>query len=127
MSDTDLCYLSGQQAIRRFSQRQLSPFELMQALIERSEVVEPHINAFTEPYFEEALEQARAAEKRYRQGSQRPLEGIPLAVKDEFRLAGKRRSFDDQRVFSAALAYEQAFTAPAYQLDPRMTSGDTTC
>jgi Asp-tRNA(Asn)/Glu-tRNA(Gln) amidotransferase A subunit family amidase len=34
------------------------------------------------------------------------------------------RTFDDQRVFSAALAYEQAFEKPLYKLDPRITSGD---
>lgn len=34
------------------------------------------------------------------------------------------RTYDDQRVFSAALAYEQAFVKPAYQLDQRITPGD---
>jgi Asp-tRNA(Asn)/Glu-tRNA(Gln) amidotransferase A subunit family amidase len=98
MSDNELCYLSAHQAIQLFTRGQLSPVELMQALIERSEALEPHINAFTETYFDEAMEQARVAEKRYREGSPRPLEGVPLAVKDEFRLAGKRRT-------SASLVY----------------------
>lgn len=99
MSDVELCYLSANEAITRFTDRSLSPVELMQALITRSEQIEPHINAFTETYFEEALEQAKAAEARYQQGSQRPIEGIPLAVKDEFKLAGKRRT-------SASLVYQ---------------------
>lgn len=98
MSEAELCYLTADQAIQRFSERSLSPVELMQALISRSEVVESHINAFTETYFEAALEQARAAEMRYQQGTQRPLEGIPVAVKDEFKLAGTKRT-------SASLAY----------------------
>ena len=98
MSDEDLCYLSAAEALKRFSRRDLSPLELMQAQIKRSETVEPHINAFTETYFDEAMELARQAEARYANGSQRPLEGIPLAVKDEFRLAGKRRT-------SASLVY----------------------
>ncbi len=55
MSEVELCYLTADQAIQRFSERSLSPVELMQALIARSEVVEPHINAFTETYFDEAL------------------------------------------------------------------------
>lgn len=98
MNDADLCYLSAQQAILQFSQRELSPVELMQALINRSEMVEPHVNAFTETYFDEALDQARAAEQRYQRGTQRPLEGVPLAVKDEFKLSGRRRT-------SASLVY----------------------
>ena len=34
------------------------------------------------------------------------------------------RTFDDQRVFSAALAYEQVFVKPVCKLDQRITSGD---
>ena len=98
MSDTDICYLSAAEAIARFRDRSLSPLEMMQAIAERSARVEPHINAFTEAWFDDAFEAARAAECRYRDGSARPLEGIPLAVKDEFRLAGRRRT-------SASLVY----------------------
>ena len=99
MPDDELCYLSANEAISRFTDYSLSPVELMQALITRSEQVEPHINAFTETYFEDALEQAKVSEARYQQGTQRPLEGIPLAVKDEFKLAGRRRT-------SASLVYQ---------------------
>ena len=34
------------------------------------------------------------------------------------------RSYDDQRVFSLALAYEQSREAPAWQLDPRIGEGE---
>jgi Asp-tRNA(Asn)/Glu-tRNA(Gln) amidotransferase A subunit family amidase len=98
MNSEDLCYLTATQAIEQFSRRGLSPVELMQALIERSAAVEARVNAFTETWFDEALEQAKQAEARYRKGTQRTLEGVPLAVKDEFRLAGKRRT-------SASLVY----------------------
>ena len=60
MSD-DLPYLSANEAIKNFREKILSPVELMQAIISRGELVEPHINAFTDTYFESALEQARAA------------------------------------------------------------------
>jgi Asp-tRNA(Asn)/Glu-tRNA(Gln) amidotransferase A subunit family amidase len=92
MGDVDICYLSAAQAIAKFRDRSLSPVELLQAIAARSETVEPRIGAFTEAWFDDALEAARAAEKRYLNGTQRPLEGIPLAVKDEFRLAGRRRT-----------------------------------
>ena len=45
MSD-DLCYLSATKSITRFKSKRLSPVELMRAVIERSENVEPQINAF---------------------------------------------------------------------------------
>ncbi len=98
MSEPPLCYLSAAEARNRFTDRSLSPVELMQAVIARSEAVEPAVNAFTETWFDDALAAARAAEARYADGSARPLEGIPLAVKDEFRVAGKRRT-------SASLVY----------------------
>jgi Asp-tRNA(Asn)/Glu-tRNA(Gln) amidotransferase A subunit family amidase len=92
MSDTDFCYLSAAEAIAMFRQRSLSPVELMQAIADRSASLEPHIHAFTEAWFDDAMDAAWAAERRYRDGNARPLEGIPLAVKDELRLAGRRRT-----------------------------------
>lgn len=104
MSRDDLCYLSAEQAIQEFKDGSLSPVEVMQALIKRTEVLESHINTFTETYFDDAPAQARQAERRYRRGSQRPLEGIALAVKDELGLAGKRRT-------SASLVYQNRVDA----------------
>jgi Asp-tRNA(Asn)/Glu-tRNA(Gln) amidotransferase A subunit family amidase len=92
MSVDELCYLTAAQAIGKFTDGSLSPVDLMQAIASRTEAVEPSVNAFTETWFEDALEKAREAEARYRNGTQRPLEGIPLAVKDEFKLAGRRRT-----------------------------------
>jgi hypothetical protein len=43
MSKVELCYLTVGQAIHRFTEHSLSPIELMQALVTRSEA-EPHIN-----------------------------------------------------------------------------------
>jgi Asp-tRNA(Asn)/Glu-tRNA(Gln) amidotransferase A subunit family amidase len=92
MSDDDLCYLTATQARARFRARKLSPVELLDALIARAERVEPKINAFSDRYFEEARQAAKKAESRYmgKRGGPRPLEGIPLALKDVARLAGKR-------------------------------------
>lgn len=92
MNNEDLCYLSASDALAMFRARTLSPVELMQALITRAERVNPVINCFADRYFEEALEKARVAERRYGAKDARPraLEGIPLAVKDAQRVAGKR-------------------------------------
>jgi amidase len=92
MTADDLCYLSAREALGLFEARALSPVELLKALIDHAEAVEPRINAFTETYFDEALDQARKAEARYMRGGarRRPLEGIPLAIKDYQRIAGKR-------------------------------------
>ncbi len=92
MNDQALIYLTADQAAKQFAAGTISPVDLMQAIIDRSELVDPHINAFTESYFDNALAEAKNAETRYRLGKARPLEGIPLAVKDEFKLRGTRRT-----------------------------------
>jgi Asp-tRNA(Asn)/Glu-tRNA(Gln) amidotransferase A subunit family amidase len=87
----DLCYLPAETALGLFSRRELSPVELMQAVIERIEIFDEVINALPVRFFDQALEQARAAEGRYagREGGPRPLEGLPVAVKDEVEVAGQ--------------------------------------
>jgi len=84
----ELFYLSATEAIALFRSGLLSPVELMCAVIDRAESVEPVVNALCFKYFEQALEQARDAEKAYAAGTARPLEGIPLAIKDEANIDG---------------------------------------
>src|SRR5690554_5582498 len=88
---TDLCYLTATQALRRFRRRTLSPVELVQALIARTEAVNPRLNAFTFLFPERALAAARQAEARYAGTGEapRPLEGIPVAIKDLHTIAGE--------------------------------------
>ncbi|APE24942.1 MULTISPECIES: amidase [Streptomyces] len=91
-SGSDLAYLSATEARRLFDARELSPVELMRAVIDRAEQTEPVVNAFTERLFEEALEQARHAEDRFlgKGGlTPRPLEGIPVATKEKHAIAGR--------------------------------------
>lgn len=82
--DPEICYLSAVEAIERFRARSLSPVELVSNLISRIEVVEPKVNALTYTFFERALDEARAAESRYsgRGRRPRPLEGLPIVIKD---------------------------------------------
>jgi aspartyl-tRNA(Asn)/glutamyl-tRNA(Gln) amidotransferase subunit A len=91
-ADSDLCYLSATEAKRLFAARELSPVELLEAVIDRTGKVEPQINAFTERLFDEALAQAREAEQVYAGKAgrgPRPLEGIPLALKEKHGIDGR--------------------------------------
>ena len=95
MITTDLHYISATEALQQFRARKLSPVELLKALIDRAEKVEPVINAFAETRYDEALAQAREAEARYATGGQTPraLEGIPVAVKEEAPIKGHKNTF----------------------------------
>jgi Asp-tRNA(Asn)/Glu-tRNA(Gln) amidotransferase A subunit family amidase len=91
---SDLNYLSATDALEKFRSKELSPVELLQAVIARAEVVEPAINAFAESRFDEALEAAKRAEARYagRGEPLGPLDGLPVAVKEEAPIAGQRNT-----------------------------------
>ncbi len=90
---TDLHYLSATDALAKFRSKELSPAELLQAVTARAEAVEPAINAFAESRFDEALQAAKAAEGRYARGEPLgPLDGLPVAVKEEAPIAGQRNT-----------------------------------
>jgi len=85
--------LSATEALAKFRGKELSPVELLQAVIARAAIVEPEINAFAEERFDEALDAAKAAEARYARGEPAgPLDGLPVAVKEEAPIAGQRNT-----------------------------------
>lgn len=115
MSDS-LHYLAATEALQMFQRRELSPLELMRAVIERSEAVEPHINAFSHTYYDEALEAARLSEARYARGEPRGiLDGLPLAIKDEVAVAG-------QPVTEGSLLYKDRIATEDAVLTARLRS-----
>ena len=64
MSIDDLCYMSAHEAIKRFRNLSLSPVELLDAIIERANLISQTVNPFGDCYFEEAKERAKAWTKR---------------------------------------------------------------
>lgn len=113
MSDLDLCYMPGFLLQEQFKARTLSPVELLQAQIQRAEAVNSKVNAYTDTYYDDAMEQARLAEKTFasKNGPVRPLEGLSLAIKDHQALAGKRST-------QCSLVYQDVYetqTSPSCQ------------
>ena len=88
----DPCYRSAGESIRAFRTGECSPVDLMRAVLDRAERLAPALNATTAIHADAALAAARAAEARYRAGTARPLEGIPVAIKEETSVAGWRKT-----------------------------------
>jgi amidase len=68
---------------------QVSPTELVQAALERIERVDPLLNSFRVVLAKRALAEAQQAEARLKAGDERPLLGVPMALKDNHDLAGE--------------------------------------
>lgn len=74
---------------KQIESKQLSPVELTQSYLERSEKLGPKLNAYARMMPSIALEQAQMAEKEIRRGHYRgPLHGIPYAAKDLLSVRG---------------------------------------
>jgi aspartyl-tRNA(Asn)/glutamyl-tRNA(Gln) amidotransferase subunit A len=85
----ELLLLSLVDLAERLRTRRASPVELMEAVLGRIAATQGTLNAFVALRPREALlADARAAEARIARGEARPLEGIPLGVKDLEAVAG---------------------------------------
>src|SRR5256886_11466271 len=67
---------------------EVSPRELVETYLERIDRLDPQINAFRSVYRERALTEADQAAARLKAGEERPLLGVPLAIKDNTDVAG---------------------------------------
>jgi aspartyl-tRNA(Asn)/glutamyl-tRNA(Gln) amidotransferase subunit A len=89
MPGEEIFYLSVSDLAKRIETKKLSPVELTQAYLDRSEKFGPRFNAYARLTPEIALEQAKAAEREIQHGHYRgPLHGIPYAAKDLLAVKG---------------------------------------
>jgi aspartyl-tRNA(Asn)/glutamyl-tRNA(Gln) amidotransferase subunit A len=83
MIGDDVLYLTVRELGDRIRARSLSPVDLTEAYLARSEKLGPRLNAYATLTRDRALTEARAAEKEIGAGKYRgPLHGIPYAAKD---------------------------------------------
>jgi len=89
MIGEDVLYLTITELAERIRTRRLSPVELTEAYLQRSETIGARLNAYVTIMRDRALGEARMAEKAIAAGDYRgPLHGIPYAAKDLLAAAG---------------------------------------
>lgn len=81
----EVAYMGVSELASRIRSRQLSPVEVMDAVIARIETRNPSLNAFVYTAFDEARQSARQAEEAVSKGGDLgALHGVPTAMKDLF-------------------------------------------
>jgi len=83
MNDEDLCFTPASVLAPMIRAKQLSPVELMSAVLARIEALEPTLNAFAVLRADAAMEGAKAAEAALMAGEAKgALFGLPVTIKD---------------------------------------------
>jgi len=91
MSDHKITAMTAQDLAAAIRHREISPVEAVRASIDRIDDVNPKLNCFCFVYPDEAIAQAREAERRVMRGDDLgPLHGVPIAIKDMTPTKGKR-------------------------------------
>ena len=83
MSDRRLTWLSASQLTTLYARRELSPVDVVEAMLARAATLQPHLNAFVLIDDDGARAAAKASEARWQKGAPlSPLDGVPTTIKD---------------------------------------------
>src|SRR4051812_546686 len=83
-ADNELIYMSARRQLALYKKRKLSPIEVLESQIKRTAEVNPKINAVTFFHWRGARTAAKNSENRYLRDEPLPLDGVTVAIKDQF-------------------------------------------
>ncbi|MGB9369561.1 MAG: amidase [Xanthobacteraceae bacterium] len=87
--DEELCFTPAAKLAGMIARREVSPIEVVDAVITRAERLEPSLNMFAMPLYEQARAQAKVSETAVMRGDAlAPLHGVPITIKDNVPIAG---------------------------------------
>ena len=95
MANDELCWMSAAALAAAIRRKKVSPVEVVRAVLERIDRLNPHLNAYVTLTPEQALRDARAAERALgkRGATVGPLHGVPFSTKDLVITRGVRTTF----------------------------------
>ena len=89
MDHTELAFAGAARQAEMVRTGEISARELVEIYLKRIERLEPEVNAFRRVMAERALADAQQADARRGAGDERPLLGVPIALKDTEDVAGE--------------------------------------
>jgi amidase len=89
VESTDLAFAGIARQAELVRSGEVSSRELVELYLERIARLDPQLNAFRVVLAERALAEAGQADARRRSGEERPLLGVPIAIKDNMDVAGE--------------------------------------
>src|SRR3954463_3643224 len=89
MDATDIAYAGATRQAELIADGEVSAREVVEATLARIEAVDPLLNAYRVVFAERALLEADQADARRKAKEERPLLGVPVAVKDDQDIAGE--------------------------------------
>jgi aspartyl-tRNA(Asn)/glutamyl-tRNA(Gln) amidotransferase subunit A len=108
--DSELIDLTITGALARLRSRQISASELARAYLDRIEKYGGVLNCYITKTPERALADAAESDRRYADGTARPLEGIPIGMKDLFATRGIRTTAGSKMLENFIPQYESAIS-----------------
>lgn len=125
MAERDLCFAPAHELVRLYRARKVSPLEVMRAVLERIDRLNPELNAYVTVAREAALKGARAATAALRRGARLgPLHGVPVSIKDLTPTKGIRTTWGS-RVFEHHVPEEDALSVQRLKAAGAIVVGKT--
>ncbi len=126
MSPTGVCWLPATEMAAAIRARQLSPLELVDALISRIHQYNPALNAYCTLMEEAARQAARAAEAAVLRGDDLgPLHGVPVSIKDLLFTSGVR-TMRGSRIYEQFVPDQDAPSVAKLKASGAIVLGKTT-
>lgn len=114
MTSSELIRLNLTEASVALRQRQFTAVELIQAYVQAMET-HRSLNAYITETCERALESAQESDRRFQSGTERLLEGIPLAIKDLFCTEGVRTTAASRILENFVPPYESTVSRKLFE------------
>ncbi|MDP1748520.1 MAG: amidase [Reyranella sp.] len=111
MSEFPLPWISAAALTSHYRHGTLSPVDVAEAMLIRSETLKPHLNAFVLIDAEGARVAAKASETRWKNGAPlSPLDGVPTTIKDTTAVKGWPTRYGSYATDEAPAAEDAAVT-----------------